>query len=114
MSQQYYRSYEPLKELSLKIVEEIQEKVTVTDMHLKTVTGVEVNLTIVKPKLRPGGIYKNLHQLCNMLSSDGIDSIRVFGESQEQNEELRWRIEIWREGGEIETIACKEIGGLPV
>jgi len=108
METEYYREYSPT-EITLKIDDENRGIVSKAEMHITTISGADINLNLLGPKLT-SDIHSDLTELsCNLTE---IRKVQIFRELRE-NGTLKSRIEIERENGNRESIRCKKINGVP-
>ncbi len=96
-------------ELALKIISRRGKTVSKAEMHLRTTAGVDVNLTLLRPKLK-SDIHSDLTELIGDLTEVG--QVWCWREPH-ANGSIQCRIEITRENGERELIQCGDIEGLP-
>lgn len=104
----YWEFFNPT-ELTLKIVHGYGGTVSEAEMHLRTTTGVDLNIVLHRPSLT-SDIHSDLTELSGYLTE--IDQVQCWRKPRADGT-LRCRIEITREDGERESIRCDEIEGLP-
>ena len=95
-------------EVTLKIVHGYGGTVSNAEMHVRTTTGADVNLDLLRPKLT-SDIHSDLTELSGDLTE--VSQVQCWREPL-ANGTLRCWIEITREDGDREIIHCDELKGL--
>ena len=96
-------------EVTLKIVPGYGGTVSNAEMHITTISGADVNLDLLRPKLA-SDIHSDLTELSSDLTE--VSQVQYFQKSL-ADETLQYRIEITRKDEGREIIRCDEIKGLP-
>jgi len=87
----YWEFFNPI-DLTLKIVHRYGRSISNAEMHFRTTAGADVNLDLLKPKLK-SDIHSDLTELSGDLTE--VDQVQYWREPLD-DVTLRYRIEITR------------------
>lgn len=116
MNMEYCYNFSPLKSFSFDIKKEMSGKIAEAVLHIELSSCVKHKLTLESPKV-PSAPSISVRDLFKSLTTESVDSFRVFGKKHEpglRDSDTIWYIELWKNGSIVgNTIQCRRILGLP-